>query len=456
MVDSDVTLRQLSVYLDGELSEGEARKVADALEASEALRQELAELRAVRQLLMTLPRYRGGDELTARIVAAAEHLPQRQTLSPASRLTLWVRRLSWAAVLVIALAAGVLATVSWLSGPNPVPPTGTPIVVHHAAEDDRVKALSPAPVLAGGGKRRDAPEIADGKHEADNEVIFTHDLDLARRDVERAMLTNGLRGEPLPMRVRNGKTGDKERMRRDETSNFRFRRLGAEAVSYDVVGTDEQVTNLLADLGRIRGRQFVEQAVGWKAKASSARPAPKPPARAVNVTPQPITGKGAPVPGAPAKAPAPAPARYGKQGGAGGGRGAAAEEKKNDTIEPSLAGGVQQIVQAAELLFDMHSDRPSPGRGGQADSPQQTEGLTGPGADRTQQKFAQGQAPGGAGVQSAPRVRQARPSGEAGAVQGRRATMRRLVITLNRSPLTGEAEARRNAAMRRAAESAKE
>ncbi len=452
MADSNVTSRQLSVYLDGELDGAEARQVADALEGSEALRQELAELRAVRELLMGLPRHRGGDELAGRILAAAEQLQGRQPVGTAGRLTLWVRRLSVAAVLLVAASGGVMMTVSWLSRPAPDPPGGTPIAHHDAAKDDRAKDLSPRPGPGKGGKRREVSDVVDAKVDAGSEIIFTHDLDEAQVAVERVMLTNGLRPEPKATSARHGKMVDKEMRRSGGGGNFRFRRLGAETITYEVEGTPEQVMNLRAGIVRIRKSQFVEQRAGWKTKAAATPAAAKPLAKAPGAAPRPIVGKG----GLAAGAAPMAPVQRGKQGGGAGG-GGTVEEKMEDAPEPSVAAGVQQIVQAAELLFKRTVAGQSTARGGRADSVQQAEGLTRPGEDQKQQrKVARGGVANGALQESETPGRQVRTPVDLADLQDRRANRQRLVITLNKSPLTAEAAARRDAAMQRAAENAKQ
>jgi anti-sigma factor RsiW len=54
--DKEKLRSRLSAYLDGELSSGEAEKMAAAIQADEALRAELRGLQATRDLLRKLPK----------------------------------------------------------------------------------------------------------------------------------------------------------------------------------------------------------------------------------------------------------------------------------------------------------------------------------------------------------------------------------------------------------------
>jgi hypothetical protein len=124
---------ELSAYLDGELRAAPAQRVAVAARTEAALAEELAGLRATRNLLRCLPPVRLDAGFAARVLAEA----QRRGLVPTrrARTGLWVGRAAAAAVLLLAACVGgiVLSTVS---GRRPEAPfadgAGGPVVLARA------------------------------------------------------------------------------------------------------------------------------------------------------------------------------------------------------------------------------------------------------------------------------------------------------------------------------------
>ncbi|MHC4982303.1 MAG: anti-sigma factor family protein [Planctomycetota bacterium] len=110
MSENDYIFEQLSAYLDGELSDDEAKRVEQAIRADEALAGELEKLRAMRELLRGLPKAKAPDDLADRVMAQAERLtlvgaaPQRQ----ARRQFRWVRYAAAAAIILLAVGIGVV------------------------------------------------------------------------------------------------------------------------------------------------------------------------------------------------------------------------------------------------------------------------------------------------------------------------------------------------------------
>lgn len=446
MAEINETSWKLSAYLDGELGEAEAVKMARALRDDPALQRELASLEATRELLTQLPRHRGGKALTDRIVAAAEQMHARGPVA-ATASGRWLRRFAAAAVLMIAAAAGVIVTATWFGRDDQ--PTGTTVVRNDAPEGGGGMA----------GPRRPQPGKSDGRdHVAKTddktggvggvdgvggEVIFTHDLDLARRDVERVLLTNGLTAES---RDKSAKIG-KDRMLRGGGSNFRYSRLSTVAVSYEVVGTAEQVVNLRAGLQRIRKSQFVDQA----------------PLRVVNGP------KAKPIAEVAKKAPAAPGARRAGKGGKGFVAGDMAKSVAVLSKDAAERGESKHVV--SRISMAMVEDRAVKGLDRLLDMVWGGQAVQGPVLAAGRRAGPGGPAPSGGAAQQGQKHadgkevlkirkrqralehRQEKLAEEArGLVTG---NVQRLVITLNKSPLTPDAEARRAAAMDSKAREAK-
>jgi len=130
---------QLSAYLDGELSEAAAAAVARALQADPQLAGEFERLRAVRQLVASLPRESAPAGLASRVLAQAR---------PAGHASWTARlaRLAAAAVVLVAVGLGVTMVCYLSKAPRgdqgqvaltdaPEPPAVAAAVVLAVAED---------------------------------------------------------------------------------------------------------------------------------------------------------------------------------------------------------------------------------------------------------------------------------------------------------------------------------
>ena len=440
MAENNETSWELSAYLDGELGEAETERVARALRDDAALQRELAGVAATRELLRRLPRYRGGKELTERIVAAAEQLQARGSVVAAVSpgLARRFRRFAAAAVLLAAAGAGVMVTATWFGRDDRTP--GTTIVRTDVPDrDDDEAASSPSP----SAKDRGIVRTVDG---VDNEVIFTHDLGVARRDVESALLSNGLADEA---KAKSAKLG-RGRIARGGGGNFRYNRLSTETVSYEVVGTAEQVTRLRTDLRRIRASQFVAQApqptVTGPVDKLLAEQAKKTDTAAGTT----VVGKGGgrPGPGAAAKPGAPLAKRSvrGKPGGDEPGFDQV-RNRKQAIVQTEIVQGQDPALKELNLLLDMVWGGQEQNDSAVLAAGQQAAKTPDDGSLRKGSKSVGGKAEGKG--QSQHKAFVGRQQAESVT-----ANVRRLVITLSKSPLT-RAEAVRKAATERAADAAK-
>jgi len=450
MADFDETSRDLSAYLDGELGQADARRLDEALEGSSALRQELAELRALRALLLAQDRPRAGSALTARIVAAAEQLQARGELGPgASLVPRWSRRLAVAAVLVMAAGAGVMVSMNWLASEKP--PVGPEI----ATTDP-----PPGPLNGGLADTRNSKGLKldrlarhrgreSGPADVVHEEIVTDNLEETQRDVENVLLSNGLRPDVVRDIAKIGKGSAP----RDGGNTYRFSQRGAETISYDVLGSPEQVTNVRVQLSRIRGLQSVDEApsVAMKALAPAppTRPSAKPgdPSTAGSVSKVMSKGEcfvgtgGTPGPtvAAGAKDVARKPEKNRSPKAAPGGH-----DVRIASDRDGKYGGKGFMAELSEMLSFLVGGR-ARGRG---KAPQAT---SGPVAGQQKKEIL-------AVHQGEDKSKQRQPKWQDDRTQSRqeaapvKANVQRLVITVNKTVLTREGEARRAAAAARAAD----
>ncbi len=111
MSEYDKIRQQLSAYLDGELSDADAAKVAAAVEADSALADELSQLETVRALIKSLPRQEASDAFVADVISRAERRDLLGAAGHAERPeTNWVRYIASAAVILITVGLGTLFT----------------------------------------------------------------------------------------------------------------------------------------------------------------------------------------------------------------------------------------------------------------------------------------------------------------------------------------------------------
>ncbi len=228
---------QLSAYLDGELSEAEARRLEEAVRADAELAGELNSLRAVRGLLRELPRERAPAGMTEGIVARAERsrlltgpgVPGRRGFS-------WPRRLAVAAAVLIAVGAGLVLMSL------PPKPAGR-------GRDKTTLAMKQP-----SDKPAAAPTLPEAAIAPINLVINTDNLAQAQSDVERVFASNSL----LPITTAGADLA-KVAESPARANFYRQTRQTLSQVRYDVVVSEDQLQRVFSELNGIRANQRVAQ-----------------------------------------------------------------------------------------------------------------------------------------------------------------------------------------------------
>ncbi|MFW6066130.1 MAG: anti-sigma factor family protein, partial [Planctomycetota bacterium] len=109
--EKDKIREQLSAYLDGELSDEEARCVEAALKSDSELQAELDELRRVREMVGSLSSSQAPEGFVERVMARAERerlMAGDDSQSHRGGPLRWARLLATAAVLLVAAGAGLV------------------------------------------------------------------------------------------------------------------------------------------------------------------------------------------------------------------------------------------------------------------------------------------------------------------------------------------------------------
>ena len=293
MTGGEDKLERLSVYLDGELPDAEARQLERQIADDPALADELRRLRAVRGLVGQLPRHGAPEGFPDRVLDRAERRSltalwgQAEQGGPSRGLA----RLAIAAVALIAAGVAVVmvSSVLWtgtsgrekprvgVGGPASVSPGrgagratqpswGAPAGAE-AGRPARAKGLwGGDPILAGllgedladkhddADKWRDLPELLV-VGDSSNVSIWARDLPAARREVENALVVNGVRPE------RFAKDTSEESGKAAGANSYRVRQIARGQWQLDANLTVEQRTNVDAVLvamqtARRRGRRL--------------------------------------------------------------------------------------------------------------------------------------------------------------------------------------------------------
>ncbi len=308
----------LSAWLDGELNEADAARVAEAVEHDAGLRREADELLGTRDLLRRLPAPES-DDLVGRVLAAAERqkLVTDDAHKPSS-VGRWLRLVASAAVLLIAAGVGaVVVTTLWSGRPGSIvfdtgeegiPETlarredkpsaaadrGVERRLDRIGEEDGLaddahvalakgaggsgaaatelaKAPEPTPAPAPPGLAKDGPatgglalsgpdgdelSVALAAVPTDNEVIFTDRMGMTRRQVEKLLISNSV----LPVRTRKVATAPVAKAKARGRANFyRVNRLAETQVQYEAYVTPEQMNRVQKELTSLRAQQTVSQ-----------------------------------------------------------------------------------------------------------------------------------------------------------------------------------------------------
>jgi len=295
---------QLSAYMDGELSESDARRLEQAIQDDAELAKELGQLRATRELVRNLPRRRAPEDFAAGVLerAARQRLLGSASVQMQSRPLQWGRYLAAAAVLLIAAGIGaVIVATLWspsfedrIAATGPGGPTdrlamdlaeapadpdldeGSADRKSKSGEAMLLKALKEAPSDGSGPTAMPAPsaKLTDERKkteghdrleeessrralaEAGKVEINTDDLPATRRDVEKALLRNAIR--PLEL---GGVTVDAPSAPRGgQAGTFHAEQIAGDKVQYAVFAAPQQLSQLKAELDVIRAKQRVSQA----------------------------------------------------------------------------------------------------------------------------------------------------------------------------------------------------
>lgn len=101
--------QQLSAYLDGQLGDEQARRVAEAVEHDPDIHAELKALESTRNLLRQLPRESAPESLLGAVLAQVERnrLLEAPAEAPQARPFRWVRHLATAAIVVLGVGLGI-------------------------------------------------------------------------------------------------------------------------------------------------------------------------------------------------------------------------------------------------------------------------------------------------------------------------------------------------------------
>ncbi len=312
---------QLSAYLDGELDEPQLRQVEEALENDGALRVELAQFAATRNLLRDLPVEKPPVDLVSRILAEAERnqLVSGQHAEGGSNPLRWVRYVASAAVLLMAATFGMIIAVTLCSPGtyqsglvhNPTPARGNPdgndniaIVNGDWSRDayisdsgdssgaidrsrgsgvraersekssfdytDSASVNNDLPVVSGKGGGGAGSSGIDNNVEritavlagnlTNNEIIYSDRFDDAQKQVEGILNANGIAPvvtEKLESTAALAKRAPELPLAR---GNFYVaNRLSSAQVQYEAYVTPKQMEKVQEELGRLRAKQNVSQ-----------------------------------------------------------------------------------------------------------------------------------------------------------------------------------------------------
>jgi len=248
------TGRQLSAYLDGELSRKEARHVEEAVAASAELRAELESLRAVRAALRGLPRAPAPAGLSQRVLARAERAWLLGDAGPAAGRPAWwwIGRAAAAAVILVAVGVGILVVSDIGPGPQLTDLAVEAPPAPSVPEDTARTRPGKDAAVAG------AP-LGTGTEAVGDEVVFFMNVPRSRlamvnNDVQRVLEDTGARevtGEapaPAPAKVLAGR------------ANFYSQnQLRKHQFEYVVVMTEPQLRRICSELNEMRGAQGVAQ-----------------------------------------------------------------------------------------------------------------------------------------------------------------------------------------------------
>ncbi len=220
---------QLSAYLDGELTEGESRRVAEMVAGDPALSAELEALRSVQSLVRNLPTAQAPADMTDAVLTKAQRRGDGW----------WLGYLARAAVVLLAVGVGITVT-TWLNRPT-----------HSRQTKPQTPSVLKTPVLAKGKIGGLAsPETA----ETTNVFINTDNLLLTQREVEHVFGKNSIK--PMVETESPAKVAVRPRGR---ANFYNQTQVAPTRIRYEVVIEENQMRQIVSELNEIRARQNVSQ-----------------------------------------------------------------------------------------------------------------------------------------------------------------------------------------------------
>ncbi|MBL7222059.1 MAG: hypothetical protein ISS69_18265 [Phycisphaerae bacterium] len=292
--DRDKIRDILSAYIDGEVTQEQARSVEQAVAEDPELALELHELTAARRLVMGLPRQRAPRGFVRRVMARAErkHLLGDQQAGGAFGAARWIT-LAVAAVVLLTAGVGIIAISMLGTGQGPSPmasvdddgrgPGGPGHMdfndgsLHGKAGDGRNEKVDKAggsSATTNGGAVGGRPVIADTAFEyaltnAKNTSIYTHDVSNTLAGVNEACDRNGVPWLELEVPAEDSKPADrtpaKGAEKKPEVSRgelpFRYnKKQDDQQVQIVVLATDTVIEQLKGDIDKLARGEMVSQA----------------------------------------------------------------------------------------------------------------------------------------------------------------------------------------------------
>ncbi|MHC4715634.1 MAG: anti-sigma factor family protein [Planctomycetota bacterium] len=288
---------QLSAYLDGELSDAQARDLEQALQRDPDLSAELDSLRKVSGLVRSLPRARAPEDLADRVLERVERgrLLEGTAQERTRPAGWWLSRLATAAVVLIAVGAGAfvvakLSTPSWVDRHGPGEGTAA---VGESTDTDAIDAAArtsgersggDAVLIAKGGAPSSAPGSSrmgksglagleagglGGSPGPDAPVrhfyMNTDNIVLAKADVERVLASNGIVPAAGGLAARSGPAEVRQ------ANVYGQRKADGNRIEFEVAITPQQMREICRQLDVIRAAQTVPQDRLRSAMAMAAR-----------------------------------------------------------------------------------------------------------------------------------------------------------------------------------------
>ncbi len=247
MNEKEEIYQQLSAYIDGELSEDEARLLEEMLHRSPEIAEELKSLRRVQRLVRELPFERAPEGLTEKVLAQRDRKTHARLF-----VTGRFRQLAWAAGILLAIGVGLVIThlTTRPVGTDRVRKTAQPL-----REKRGVSGISatPAKMLA-------ASELVPHEHGAVTNIsINTDNLTLTQKQIEGVFIRNRIKPADSAKASVSVRTARKADRTNQPVNIFKRTVVKRNQIRYEVVITQEQLKDIITEINAIRASQHVAQ-----------------------------------------------------------------------------------------------------------------------------------------------------------------------------------------------------